>query len=278
MQSSTPMTHRVPDEIKAQVSQVLALIGKHLASHWIAVHLYGSALQGGLRRYSDLDLLVTVTEPLDDAVRQSLMVGFLRVSAPPGESLVLRPLEVTILLRKEVVPWRYPAKRELQFGEWLRKDIEAGVLAPATEDIDLTILLRQVLEQSVPLVGVEAGDLFDSVPQSDFIQALLQTMQQWNSPSDWTGDERNILLTLARIWYSVVTGKLTSKDAAANWALLRLPQAYHPVLQEARDAYLGLAEDTLSEKSDQVAAFIAFIRTTVYRTVADEKETTDGRR
>lgn len=38
---------------------------------------------------------------------------------------VRRPLEVTIVVRDEVVPWRYPPRRELQFGEWLRQDLQA---------------------------------------------------------------------------------------------------------------------------------------------------------
>jgi predicted nucleotidyltransferase len=36
-----------------------------------AVHLFGSALDGGLKPYSDIDLLVTVGEP-DEATRRRL--------------------------------------------------------------------------------------------------------------------------------------------------------------------------------------------------------------
>ena len=30
----------------------------------------------------------------------------------------------------DLVPWRHPARRELQFGEWLRGDLEAGIVEP----------------------------------------------------------------------------------------------------------------------------------------------------
>ena len=36
-------------------------------------------------------------------------------------------------------------------------------------------------------------------------------------------DTRNMILTLARIWSSLATGDIRSKDDAAAWALERLP-------------------------------------------------------
>ncbi len=46
----------------------------------------------------------------------------------------------------------------------------------------------------------------------------------------WAGDERNVVLTLSRIWYSAVTGKIAPKDVAADWAMERLPAQYQPVI------------------------------------------------
>ncbi|GEM_PF-6550602 len=46
--------------------------------------------------------------------------------------------------------------------------------------------------------------------------------------ADWQGDERNVVLALARIWFSAATGTIAPKDVAANWALERLPQEHRP--------------------------------------------------
>ena len=62
--ASDIVSDSVPAEISAQLSQALDVIGRHLASTLSAVHLYGSALDGGLKPYSDIDLLVTVTTRL----------------------------------------------------------------------------------------------------------------------------------------------------------------------------------------------------------------------
>lgn len=254
------MTDSVPAEISTQLSQALCLIERHLASTLLAVHLYGSALEGGLKPYSDIDLLVTVAARPDPAIGQALLVDLLGVSAPPGRSKVLRALEVTVVVRNDVVPWRYPAMRALQFGEWLREDILAGIFEPAVIDADLAILLTQVRQRSIALAGPPAADFFEPVPDGDLRRVLSDTLKLWNSPPDWANDERNVMLTLARIWYSAATGKLVPKDVAADWVIERLPLEHRSVLLEARQAYLGHGEDRLASRAEQVTAFILFVK------------------
>ncbi len=79
-------------------------------------------------------------------------------------------------MHDDIIPWRYPAKRELQFGEWQRNDILAGIFEPATIDIDLAILLTKAREHSVALVGPAAEELFDPVPEQDLFEALNETL------------------------------------------------------------------------------------------------------
>ena len=131
----------------------------------------------------------------------------------------------------DVVPWRYPARRELQFGEWQR-DILAGIFE-ATTDVDLAILLTKVRQHSLALRFGRRAQFRKAI-----YKALSDTLKLWNSQPDWEGDERNVVLTLSRIWYSAATGKI-AKDIVANWAMERLPDQHKPVLLEARQAYLG---------------------------------------
>jgi streptomycin 3"-adenylyltransferase len=64
---------------------------------------------------------------------------------------------------------------------------------------------------------------------------------------DLESDTRNVLLTLARVWTTLATGGIRSKDAAADWALTHLPDQHRPVLERARDGYLGRAEERWGE-------------------------------
>lgn len=264
------MSDSVAAEISTQLSQVRDVIERHLAPTLLATYLYGSALDGGLKPYSDIDLLVAIAERPNEATRQALMLDLLKVSAPPGESEVLRALEVTVVVRNDIVPWRYPPMRELQFGEWLRTDIFAGIFDPAVIDPDLGILLTQVRQRSIPLIGPPAKSFFDLIPESDLYRALSDTLKLWNSPSDWAGDERNVVLTLARIWYSAATGKIAPKDAAANWVIERLPIDHQSVLFEAQQAYLGRCKDRLASRGDHVAEFVYFAKGEIAKMLAND--------
>ena len=261
------MREAVIAEVSTQLSEVVGVIERHLEPTLLAVHLYGSAVDGGLKPHSDIDLLVTVTVRLDETTRRALINDLLETSASPGESEILRAVEVTIVVHDDIIPWRYPAKRELQFGEWQRNDILAGIFEPATIDIDLAILLTKAREHSVALVGPAAEELFDPVPEQDLFEALNETLTLWNSPPDWAGDERNVVLTLSRIWYSAVTGKIAPKDVAADWAIKRLPAQYQPVLLEAKQAYLGQKEDHLASRADHLEEFIRFVKGEIIKSV-----------
>ncbi len=257
------MSETVPAEISTQLAQALEVIERPLDSTLLAVHLYGSALDGGLKPTSDIDLLVTVSARPAESVRRALLLELLKVSAPPGQSATLRALEVTLVVHRDIVPWRYPPRRELQFGEWLRQDILAGIIAPAVIDVDLAILLTKARQNSAALAGPSAQDFFEPVPERDFVRVLADSLKLWNAPPDWAGDERNIVLTLARIWYSAATGKIAPKDVAADWVMARLPAEHRPVLREAQQAYLGQAEERLAAHPDQVIAFVLAVKAAV---------------
>jgi streptomycin 3"-adenylyltransferase len=253
----------VPVEINAQVTQAVDLLRCHLADSLQAVHLYGSAVDGGLKPESDIDLLVTVSKPLQTTVRQALLSDLLTISAPPGRNNLVRPLEVTVVIYDEVTPWRYPPRRELQYGEWLRQDITAGIMPYAVLDPDLAILITKARQHSIALIGPPADTLFAAVPKEDLMKAMADALALWNSPGDWQDDARNVLLTLARIWYSTVTGQIAPKDVAAAWVLERLSAEHQFVLSEARAAYLGEKQDKWAEHEQQTTDFIHYAKSVI---------------
>ena len=91
----------------------------------------------------------------------------------------------------------------------------------------------------------------------------------WNvafdEPKDWAGDERNIVLTLARIWYTGTTGQIASKDAAATWLLDHMQGPHRTLLSKARAAYLGEKKDDLASYPAEVAAFVMHARQSIER-------------
>ncbi|MDH1303056.1 aminoglycoside adenylyltransferase domain-containing protein [Achromobacter sp. GD03932] len=66
------------------------------------------------------------------------------------------------------------------------------------------------------IMGPKAEQVFEPVPREDLRRALLDTVVQWNAPDNWAGDEKHIVLALARIWYTAAPGGIASKELAAT--------------------------------------------------------------
>lgn len=250
------MATPIPDAIRRQVNAASALIRQLFEENLVAIHLYGSAVDSGLKPLSDIDLLVTIREPMDARLRETVMRELLTISAPPGTSERYRALEVTVVVYSLIVPWQFPPVREMQFGEWLREEIGAGVFEPALADADLAILLTQARRASVPLFGDPADIFFNAIPANDLLKTFRHTLEQWQEPADLEGDERNIILALARIWYSVVTGDIVAKDEAASWLMPKLPVEHADTLQAACAEYLGVAKTNWAESMPSVQRFV----------------------
>jgi predicted nucleotidyltransferase len=218
-----------------QAGAALAAIRAAMDGAIVGVYLYGSAVDAGLKPDSDLDLFVVTDRALTTDERKRLVDGLMpisqRESRPPG----WRPLELTVVEESQVNPWRYPPRMELLYGEWLRDDLVAGRIDPPRFNPDLGILITMVRQRGEPLIGPLATEVLGAVPPRDLARAMVDTVPFLLE--DLEGDTRNVLLTLARIWLTLGTGEIRSKDAAADWVLPRLAPDDRPLLERARDLY-----------------------------------------
>jgi streptomycin 3"-adenylyltransferase len=111
------------------------------------------------------------------------------------------------------------------------------------------MVLAQARQQAIPLFGQKASKLLPEIPlqqirqaMRDMLPALLEGLR---------GDERNVLLTLARIWRTASTGEFVPKNAAAAWAIPLIPDQEAATLDYARRAYLGeIVDDWVNRSSD----------------------------
>ncbi len=234
-----------PDD---QIDRALAVASARLGDLLVAACLYGSATAGGLRRWSDLDLLVAVSARPPQPVLRALASDWLPLSGPPGSTP--RPLEATVLALPDIRPWRWPPRRQLQFGEWLRPDLVRGVVEPPQPDPDVALLIAQARADGRALTGPPPATLFDPVPLRDVRRAISESLP--GLLQGWREDCRNALLTLARMWLTATTGRIEPKDRAADWAIARLPPEQAVWLVRARADYLGLAEETWTATEDMV--------------------------
>jgi aminoglycoside 9-adenylyltransferase len=215
----------------------------------VGLYLYGSSIARGLQHESDLDLLAVTRRSLSTPERVEITDLLLRFSGRRATVVPGRPVELTSVVHSELRPWRYPPVCDYQYGEWLREDIAAGQLPGAHPDPDLAILISSARSRSEPVRGPALDEITDPVPPADLRRAIKDSVQPLLG--DLVGDERNVLLTLARMVVTLETGEIVSKDDAADRVMSTLPAGSRDLLDLARQGYLGAAADDWTQNRDQ---------------------------
>ena len=238
----------ITSEQTEQIPAVKSAIHHVFGSEIVAIYLHGSAVSGKLLPQSNIDLLAIIDRPMTDNQRTKLLAELLQISgrhpATPGN---MRCIEVMVFLQSDLFDHIFPARAEFIYGEWLRDNFEAGEIPAPMRDPENTLVLAQARHQSIPLFGENPSALLPEIPikyihlaMREALPALLDGL---------LGDERNVILTLARMWYTATTGKFVTKDTAAAWAIPQMSNQDALLLDHARQAYLGEIKDEWEHKS-----------------------------
>ena len=213
----------------------------------VGAYLHGSAVLGGVKPTSDVDVLAVVDRPTTEGQRRELLHTLMAIS-DPSRAQRKRPVELTVVRHADVRPWHYPPRMEFQYGEWVRPEYDRGFVPGPSDNPDLAPLIAVVLIGNRPLMGPPPAELLDPVPAADLRRAVAAGIPELMA--DLEPDTRNVLLTLARIWHTTVTGEITSKDAAAGWVAQQVAEPCRSVILRARDQYL---EGTHGDWRDSMA-------------------------
>lgn len=246
-----------------QADVVARVVMEVLGDAVLGVYLHGSAVHGGLHPRSDIDVLVVTRRPTTDGEKEALISSLLPISGRGDASGRSRSIELTVVVQRDVRPWHYPPPMDLQYGDWWRAAFERGEHPWESPNPDLAVLLTVVLRTGRPIVGPPPKELLDPVPVADLRRSLLDSIPGLRA--DLEGDEANVVLTFARMWLTMATGAIQPKDAAADWALARLPSDQREVLVRAKEVYLGQGPDDWVDLREQVASHVDHVRARIER-------------
>ena len=149
------------------------LVDEVFGGDLLGAYLHGSAVLGGLRPTSDLDILVVLKRRTSATERRALVEGLLDVSGARARRGPARPVELSVVVESDVMPWRYPPGQEFLYGEWLRDIYELGGAPQPEPAPDLSILITMVLQGDTVLVGPSPAQLLDPVPHDDLIRGAI---------------------------------------------------------------------------------------------------------
>jgi predicted nucleotidyltransferase len=241
-----------------QAERTIAALRGILGDGLLAVWLHGSAVNGGLRPQSDLDLMAVVSDALTEQQRDEILSTLLQLSSrhPTGPDAP-RCLEVIAFHFADFVDIGTKARAEFIYGEWLRAAFEAGERLVSCSNPDNTLILAQARRRSVSLYGPAAAEIVPEISPLQVLGAMQQAIP--GLLHGLVGDERNVLLTLARMWHTARTGEFVSKDQAAVWAIAQIQTDDADLLDLARRAYLGAAVDEWGGRAKSARRLAAFL-------------------
>ncbi|MCR5406028.1 MAG: DUF4111 domain-containing protein [Lachnospiraceae bacterium] len=233
-----------------------------LRDNLAGVYLHGSAVMGCYHpAKSDIDLIVVVKDTLSDTVKRSYMDMVVELNGKgPAKGI-----EMSIVKQSVCRPFVYPAPFELHFSvahlDWYRKDPNDYISKMKGEDKDLAAHFTIITHRGKCLCGTPIEDVFAEVPVQDYIDSI------WNDIADAeeeiTDHPMYLILNLARVLAYMKDGLVLSKKEGGEWALNRLPEMYHSLIQAALREYAegidmsydtDLAKDYAGYMVGQIAA------------------------
>lgn len=253
----------VEEKLTPLLQALLAGAQEVLGEELVGLYLLGSLAIGGFKEgRSDVDFAAACERPLTEETIARLAAMHARITAgglPFAEHMEGSYIHLSALRRYDPADTHYPA---------LRCDGSFAVDHHGPE----WIIQRHVLrEHGRVLYGPDPRTLIDPIPPEALRGAAAGTLREWWAPML---DDPKLLrsveyqayaaLTMCRGLYTIHTGGVASKPAAAAWALQTL---------DAR--WAGLIERALAypdgPQPDRLAETLEFIRFTVQQAAAPGK-------
>jgi streptomycin 3"-adenylyltransferase len=232
-----------PVVVRAQVNELVAGLRAVLGAGLVGVYLHGSLAMGSFTlERSDIDVLAVTAEPLTADERRALATVLLRVSNAP------RPIEISVLSRGDLHPWRYPPPYQFHYSEDWRDRTRTALAAddptawdsppePPT-DPDLAAHITVTRARGIVLAGEPIAAVFPLVPPADYRAAIVDDFAWAYARRE--ADPVYFVLNTCRVLATVHDGQVRSKVEGAAWALDTLPTMFHRLIGAALAGQLSL--------------------------------------
>jgi len=221
---SAPTPHPA---LNAVLEHFLTGVREVLSGNFIGAYLQGSFALGDHDQHSDVDFLVVTHEDPTDAevaALDALHAAIHEFPPPWGHRLEGSYVPAPILRLR-------PADRALCF-------LDHGARSLERSPHDDTWVVRWVVrEKGIVLAGPDPRLLIDEVSVAALRQEMRDNMIVW--PASWFPDAASIqavwkqaliVVSYCRMLHTLRTGTVTSKKAAADWAVTTLDARWHPLI------------------------------------------------
>ena len=193
-----------------------------LGDHLLGIYLHGSAVMGCFHpAVSDIDLIVLVRHTLPDAVKRAFM------DMTVGSAFCR--------------PFVYPTPFELHFSvthlAWYREHPDDYIQKMKGTDPDLAAHFTVIRKRGQCLFGLPIEEAFGEVPRADYLDSIWKDI--CHADEEITENTMYLTLNLARVLAFLREGSVLSKKEGGQWAILHLPETFHPLIHAALSEYAG---------------------------------------
>jgi Domain of unknown function (DUF4111) len=229
-----------PPDIRRQVNNLVDAFQKILPTNLTGIYLHGSLAMGCFNpRHSDLDLLAVAKHALSVHAKRRLISLLLELSGRPA------PIEISVLSRRDLSPWRHPTPFDLHFSEQWRDRYQGDLTSEdwrlwnktGGADADLAAHITILRERGIVLFGSPIDETFPAVPREDYLASILADYR--DAGEKILTNPTYAVLTMARVYRFLADGTIVSKDEAGEWALTVLTEEAQPALRAALALYRG---------------------------------------
>jgi hypothetical protein len=253
---STPPPQLTPyPTINAAVDDLLPSLRAILGAQVLGVYLVGSLALGDFDpQTSDLDLIIVTTGTLADAIIAALRELHQRFGQS-GSAWAERIDAVYI--PQEALREPSPTAANYPILEW------PGLLALAPLESGWPIQRYTLREYGIVVGGPDPHALLDPVDPDDLRQASATIVERWHDQAhgepDWSTwlrareNQSFVVMTLCRVLYTLETGAVASKPAAARWVDQSLPAQWSGLIGRTRAEQLARQDASADEVNETLA-------------------------
>jgi hypothetical protein len=250
-------------DVNAVVHELLTSTRVILGAQLAGMYLVGSLALGDFHPPdSDLDLVIVTVGTLSDETVASLRELHRRFDR--SGSAWATQLDA-VYIPQEVLREPFPTAARYPILEW------PGLLALEPLESGWPIQRYTLREHGIVVSGPDPSALLDPVNPDDLREASAAIVERWRDQAhrdmEWVawlrepGNFTFVVLTLCRLLYTLETGSVASKPAAARWVELTLPSRWSGLIGHATTGRHG----TDAEPEDAVTNTLALLEYTFER-------------
>lgn len=199
-------------KVEAFLTEVCSLFQNQLGQNIVGIYLHGSLAMGCFHpKKSDVDVLVIVKEKLTTEQQKNVIREILKLEE--------YKLEMSILLEKELIEFKYPTPFELHYSSMHKERYlnNPDYLCRNENDPDLAAHLVVTYKRGKCLFGKPIKEVFKPIDHSYYIQSILYDIE--DAEEGIVRDPVYYTLNLCRVLYYLKEGVVSSKKEGGEWGM-----------------------------------------------------------